>query len=109
MLVFVTAGLPPTITVGQGGAHGATIAGMQGPGIPKAANDGIDGDLHIPNGRIFTNGKLSIIFAIGVVVVTLPAGSTLNTDGVIPKEHINCAVPQTAKDIVFSSLIKGHL
>jgi len=106
LLVFVAAGLPPTITVGQGGVHGAVIAGMQGPGIPKAANEGIDGDLHIPNGSTFTNGTLSIILAIGVVVVTLLAGSTLRTDGAIPKEHINCAVAQTAKDIAYFSLLR---
>lgn len=105
LLVLDTAGFPPTITAGHGGAHGAAVAGIQGPGIPVDANTGLDGEIHVPNGNMFTKGTLSIIFAIGAAVVTLLAGRTLNTDGAAPKEHISCAVPQTAKDIIIQLLI----
>ena len=60
----------PTITVGQGGAQGAGVAGMQGMGVwtPSAAavaamTVGFDGLLHMPNGMMFAMGALSMMVA----------------------------------------------
>ncbi len=68
--VLVTAGTPPTVTFGDPGAHGETVAGMHGAGVktPEAADvaaitAGFDGAEHIPNGATFIIGAMSVIFA----------------------------------------------
>lgn len=45
--VLLSAGISPTMTVCDPGAHGAAVA---------AATVGFDGDMHMPNGAIFTMG-----------------------------------------------------
>ena len=52
-----------------------------------AATVGFAGELHTPNGRIFTIGALSIIFASGVPVKTLLTGRTIKEFGAAPKLH----------------------
>jgi hypothetical protein len=75
---------------------------MQGIGVRTpiaaavaAATVGFAGELHIPKGKIFTIGLLSIIFASGVPVNTLLEGSTINVAGAAPKLHCNIAPIQT--------------
>jgi len=68
--VLLRAGMPPIVTIGEPGAQGATVTGMQGIGVstPSAAvvaeaTAGFEGVMHIPNVGMFTIGKLSIIVA----------------------------------------------
>jgi len=58
------------ITVGEPGAHGATVTGIQGIGVntPNAAavalaTTGLAIDVHILKGKILTIGLLSSILA----------------------------------------------
>jgi hypothetical protein len=89
---FVTAGLPPTSTFEFPPDQGATIAGTHGPGTvaPKAAaraaiTAGFVEELHRTNGRIFTNGLLSMMLAIGIDLArTLLIGRTINGVGATP-------------------------
>lgn len=100
--VLFNAGFPPISTVGLPGAQGAVITGMHGIGVstPRAAavadaTCGLARELHIPNGITFFIGTLSIIVAIGVVVIVLFSGVTINVDGAIPKEHAHIAPAHT--------------
>ena len=61
--VLLSAGTSPTMTVGDPGAHGAAVTGTHGMGVRTpmaaavaAATVGFDGDMHMPNGAIFTTG-----------------------------------------------------
>ncbi len=106
--VLLRAGLPPTSTVGDPGAQGAGITGMQGMGVrtPIAAavaeaTAGLAGFVHIPKGMTFTSGILSMIVATGVLETTLATGRTLSVDGAIPKLHTVMAPPQTQKAIFY--------
>lgn len=104
--VLFSAGFPPTNTVGDPGAHGAAITGIQGIGVktPKAAavaaaTCGFAMDVHIPKGMMFVIGMLSMIHAAGILLhITLAFGRTLSTDGAIPKLHISCAPEVTTID-----------
>jgi len=96
------AGILPTSTVGEPGAQGADVTGTHGIGVsaPIAAavadaTAGLASDWHMPNGMMFTRGLLSIILAIGIVVMVLLFGKTFNTLGAAPKEHCSVAPPQT--------------
>lgn len=96
------AGIFATITVDEPGAHGAAITGIQGIGVktPKLAavadaTVGFAIDWHIPKGRMLTNGILSIILAIGILVTTLFTGVTIKVPGASPKLHCNVAPPHT--------------
>lgn len=89
------AGKFPKSTVGEPGAHGADIAGIHGIGVntPSAAavaeaTVGLAIELHIPKGRIFAIGTLSMILAAGILLlITLLFGSTIRQDGAAPKLH----------------------
>src|SRR5690242_6398340 len=90
--VLFRAGMLPTSTVGEPGAQGAAVTGMQGMGVstPKAAavaeaTVGFAIELHIPKGNMFTIGLLSIILAIGMAVITRFAGRTMKELGAAPK------------------------
>ncbi len=105
------AGMFPTITVGEPGAHGAVVTGMQGMGVntPDAADvadatEGFASDLHIPNDMIFAIGILSMMLAIGIAVITLFLGRTIREPGVIPKLHFSIAPLHMIKPICYSSL-----
>ena len=61
--VLSSVGMLPSITVGAPGTQGDTVAGMQGIGVRTpmaaavaAATIGFAGDMHMPNGIIFTIG-----------------------------------------------------
>jgi hypothetical protein len=61
-----------------------------------AAVVGFSRDMHAPNGRMLTNGLLSMMLAAGTPpVVTLLTGSTTSALGAIPKLHFNVAPMQT--------------
>jgi hypothetical protein len=97
------AGMLATSTVGDPGAHGAAVTGVQGIGVsaPKAAavaeaTAGLAMDWHIPKGAIFTNGLLSMMLAIGMAVTVRFTGSTLSMPGATPNEHCSVAPPQTS-------------
>ena len=104
--VLLSAGFPPTSTVGEPGVHGAEITGVQGIGVktPAAAAVAADTcgfamDVHIPKGIMLVIGMLSMIHAAGILLhITLAFGRTLNTDGAIPKLHISCAPEVTIID-----------
>ena len=101
------AGLLPIITVGDPGTHGPGTFGIHGIGVntPIAAavadaTDGLDIDIHIPNGAMLTIGLLSIIVAAGgPPALTMPTGRTFNADGAAPNVHIICAPDDTRMPI----------
>ncbi len=109
--VLFSIGIPPSVTVGEPGTHGATVFGMHGMGVstPNAAavaeaTTGLLGVMHIPNGMMFTIGLLSMMFA----AICLPhctrfTGSTDSTEGATPNEHINCAVITVATAMALPS------
>lgn len=80
----------------QPGVQGATVTGMQGIGVstPKAAavaaaTIGLEGELHMANGGIFTMGILSMMLAAGILlVITRFNGNTINEPGAAPKEQL---------------------
>jgi hypothetical protein len=93
-------------TVGEPGIQGAGMIGVQGMGIkaPKAAavadaTAGLASEVHIAKGRMFTKGTLSIMLAIGILVVTRFVGKTIKEEGAAPKEHCSIAPPHTVKPI----------
>jgi hypothetical protein len=66
------AGRVPIKTVGTPGTHGPAVVGMQGAGVGTpmaaavaAATAGFAGQVHIPNGTMFTKGALSMMLATG--------------------------------------------
>lgn len=104
--LLFNAGFPPMSTVGDGGTHGAVVAGMHGIGVntPRAAavaaiTVGLEGELHIPNGMMFVIGMLSMIVAAGFPSISTggPCGITTNTDGAMPKEHASWALMTTGR------------
>ena len=74
---LLRAGIFPMRTVGDPGTQGAGVTGTQGIGVktPRAAavaaaTAGLASELHIPKGKMFTMGLLSMILASGVWVIT---------------------------------------
>lgn len=98
-----SAGMLAISTVAAPGTHGELVAGMQGMGVRTpiaaavaAATVGFAGELHTPNGRIFTIGTWSMMFAAGGPShSTLFIGSTTRLDGAAPKLHIIIAPIET--------------
>jgi hypothetical protein len=95
VLVLSSVGFPPNITVGAPGTQGEIVTGMHGIGVGTpnaaavaAATDGFAGDIHMPNGMMFTSGTWSMMFASGCsAVFTRLMGSTVRLLGVIPMLH----------------------
>jgi hypothetical protein len=89
----------PINTVGEPGAQGETVLGIQGMGVKTpiaaavaAATCGLAREVHIPKGNILTMGLLSIMVAAGwFEVSTLLVGNTMNVLGAAPNVHINVA------------------
>jgi hypothetical protein len=93
--VVLSAGLLPTVTVGEPGVQGAVVTGIQGCGVSTpmaadvaAATCGLLNVVHMPNGIIFFMGTLSSIVAAG----RLPAlvrfsGVMVKVLGIVPKLH----------------------
>lgn len=93
--LFCRLGILPSNTVGAPGTQGAGVTGMQGIGVitpslaaVAAITVGFAMLEQTPNGKIFTMGLLSMMFAAGMLLVrTLLAGKTTNVDGAAPKLH----------------------
>lgn len=102
--LLLTTGSEPLRTVATPGIHGAAVAGTQGigVGIPNAAavaaaTVGFDGEVHIPNGGMFTIGaKCEMLADDSAVVSIVVLGITTSDDGATPKVHIIVAPMQTA-------------
>lgn len=98
LLVLLSAGLFPTRTIGDPGAHGAAHAGTQGAGVgvPIAAavaaiTAGFAGQLHIPN--VIGSFGISIIVASGIVPPSaVVCDVTVSGDGAAPNVHWHSAV-----------------
>ena len=63
VLVLFRAAIPPMFTVGEPGAQGVGVTGTHGIGVRTpsaaavaAATVGLEGELHMPNGAMFTIG-----------------------------------------------------
>jgi hypothetical protein len=92
-----------TKTVGEPGVHGAVVTGIQGCGVSTpwaavvaAATCGLDKVVHMPKGRIFFMGMLSMYVATGTFpVLVLFSGVRSRLLGVVPKLHLICAFMQT--------------
>ncbi len=95
--------------VGLPGIHGATVTGTQGMGIMPPSVGGFAGDLQMPKGIMLSIGTLSIMFAAGMVVMTLDFGSTNIGEGATPKLHISWAPVQTNNPIRFPCLLSVSL
>ena len=94
--VLSSVGMSASNTVGAPGTHGATVIGMQGIGVRTpmaaavaAATIGFAGEIHTPNGMMFTIGILSMMLASGISLVkTMFVGRTTSELGAIPMVHI---------------------
>lgn len=100
--VLFKAGLFPMRTVGDPGAQGAGITGIQGIGVstPRAAavaaaTCGFSMELHMPKGIIFFMGMLSITVAMGAAATTLFSGVTMKAEGAKPKLQAHIAPMHT--------------
>ena len=105
-----SAGIPPIMQVAEPGVHGVVVTGMQGIGVktPRAAavaaaTAGLAIDMHIPKVGMFVMGTKSMMFAAGVVALTLLTGNTLSAEGAIPNEHIITAPAVTWVGILWKS------
>jgi hypothetical protein len=103
LLSLLRAGILPINTVGAPATQGATVIGIQGMGvrIPNAAavaaiTVGFAMLLHTPNGKILSNGILSIILAAGISTITGLTGNTTSVEGAAPKVHERTA-PEVTK------------
>ncbi len=103
MEVSSRAGNGPIVTVGEPGAQGATVAGMQGMGVRTpnaaavaAATSGLAGDMHMPNVGILAIGAKSMMVAHGTPdVVVVGAEVAIKAAGATPKGHMSNAPVQT--------------
>ncbi len=107
---LLSAGKLAIRTVGEPGAHGAAIAGIQGIGVstPKAAavadaTVGLAMDVHIANGGIFAIGLLSIIVAVKKLdVMVAVCEFTIRVPGAVPKVQAMLAVIATARAMLIT-------
>jgi hypothetical protein len=96
---LVASGTPPAVWVGAPGAQGIPVAGTQGCGVntPEAAavaeiTAGLLGELHMPNGIMFTMGAVCTIVAVGTIGCGAPGtGVATKVDGAAPKVHCSTA------------------
>ena len=91
---LVSAGRPPTWTVGDPGFHGAGMTGVHGIGVstPRAvavavATAGLARLVHMANGVMLTKGTMSVTVATGAGPAVTPAGATFRVPGAAPKLH----------------------
>ncbi len=112
LLELFRAGFLEISTVGEPGAHGAVVTGMQGCGVktPDAAavaaiTMGLLGDEHMPKGIIFFIGILSMIVAAGILLaVTRFSGVTTILLGATPKLQASIAPMTTNCPILYLPL-----
>src|SRR5271170_726675 len=108
--VLSKVGLLAKMTVGAPGTQGAVVTGTHGMGVSTpsaaavaAATSGFDGDMHMPNGMMFTSGTLSMMLASGCSpVLTRFTGRTTNVLGAIPIMHCRVAPLHTCCGIIRS-------
>jgi len=100
--VLFKPGIPLTSTVGEPGAQGAGVTGIQGIGVntPNAAavaeaTIGFANELHIPKGGMFIIGTLSMILAAGGPCPNTVGTATTSVLGATPKLHIIIAPIET--------------
>ena len=81
-------------TVGEPGAHGAGIVGIQGMGVstPRAAEVAAAGGefvmlVHTPNGAMLAIGALSMMLAAAILSALVVGRITLRVLGATPNEH----------------------
>jgi hypothetical protein len=105
------AGWFATSTVGEPGAQGAVVTGIQGIGVktPRAAavadaTVGFANEVHITKGIMFNIGTLSMMLAIGMLVVTIFTGRTVIELGAVPKLHFSIPPPHMIELIHSTSL-----
>ncbi len=108
--VLFSAGIPPIMQVAEPGVHGEVVTGTQGIGVstPRAAavadaTAGFATDMHMPKVGMFVIGIKSMMFAAGLVALTLLVGRTLRAEGAAPKEHIMTAPVVTCEGILNKS------
>lgn len=90
-------GFPPTSLVGASGTHGPVVTGMQavgagggtGVGLPRPI--GFVGELHMPNGAMFTIGAKSWIVPTGLPSTRtgFGMGVGVNGEGATPKVQLS--------------------
>ena len=104
---LVRAGIPLISTVGAPGTQGATMAGTQGTGTPRAAmTSGLAGELHNPKVAMFSSGTKSMMVATGVGAVTIaPSGMTTSGTGTFPIGHITIAPSTTSWPMLATSRV----
>ena len=92
--VLLSAGIPRNNTVGDPGAQGPGIVGVQGMGVrtPSAAavadaTAGFASEVHMMNGGMFTNGILSMMFALGGPSLSTLGEATESVEGPVPNVH----------------------
>lgn len=103
------AGILAIMVLVQPGDQGVTVAGIQGIGVNTpnaaavaAATTGLDSEVHIAKGKIFTSGLLSMILASGMLfVITRFRGNTTKDDGAVPKEQVIIAPIHTCCGITY--------
>jgi hypothetical protein len=105
--VLLRASMPPILQVAEPGVHGEVVTGTHGMGVktPRAAavadaTAGLAIDIHMPNVGMFVIGIKSIMFAAGVVALTMFVGKTTNAEGAAPKEHVRAAPAVTWEGIL---------
>src|SRR5438445_4520189 len=106
---LVSAGWLPIITVGEPGAQGALVTGMQGWGVRTpmaaevaAATWGLERLMHMPKVGMFIIGMWSMMLAAGTPpTMTRLAGSTVSEAGATSKLHAIMA-PETTSTPIFS-------
>ena len=93
--VLLSAGRFPIRTVGEPGAQGVIVMGMQGIGVrtPMAAavaeaTVGLARLVHMPKGVMFIMGLWSMMLAAGwFPTIVRFNGATISVEGATPKEH----------------------
>jgi hypothetical protein len=114
LLVLFKAGALARWAPGAPGVQGPGVAGTQGAGVstPMAADvaaitAGLEGEEHMPKGKMFTMGWWSRMVAAGMYsTITCLPGNTISVDGTAPKEHCRVAPITTCCAIVRGSLRK---
>ena len=80
--ILSSAGWPSSNTVTAPGVQGVAVAGTHGPASA----------VQVPNGLMFTIGTWSMMLAASWLPQNSRwTGSTVNSEGTLPKVHISCA------------------
>ena len=94
------------------GVHGAGTTGTQGIGVRTpsaaavaAATVGLDNDMHMPNGAMFTMGAMSMIVATGRPSTRARGITTFNVLGAMPNEQLIIA-PDTTTGLPTPELLE---